>query len=255
MSHYPTAPDVNITAVATSTPPDRVRWGPIVAGLFAAMSTLVLLAVLGVAVAGSSYDPGDNARAFGIGAGVWSAISALIAFFVGGWLAARSAAVRGSANGVLNGTMVWVVTIPLLLWMVAGGIGSLFRASTEVATSAASGAAARATEDDARTASARIESAARDVANRVQNPTTQDQQQTRDAARTTAKSAWGTLVSLILGLAAAAFGGWAGARHTEYDEARRHYDRGVTTTTGPVTTPSATAERPLSDRPHPTDRA
>src|SRR3954447_15379623 len=112
MSQY-SAPDVNVSATAV-TPTDRVRWGSIIAGLFAALSTLAVLTVLGIAVAGSAYDPGDSARAFGIGAGIWSAVSALIAFFIGGWLASRSAAVRSEGSGVLNGAMVWVVAIPLI---------------------------------------------------------------------------------------------------------------------------------------------
>ncbi|MEZ0266637.1 MAG: hypothetical protein ACAI43_18055, partial [Phycisphaerae bacterium] len=96
------SPNVNVAAVAAS-PTDRVRWGPIIAGLFAALSTLAVLGVLGIAVGASAYDPGDSARNFGIGAGIWGAVSALLAFFIGGWLAARAAAVKGTSNGVLNG--------------------------------------------------------------------------------------------------------------------------------------------------------
>jgi len=137
MTSYPVSePNVNINA-AIATPTDRVRWGPIIAGLFAALSTLAVLTVLGVAVAGSTYDPGDSARAFGIGAGIWSTISALIAFFIGGWLASRSAAVRSEGSGLLNGAMVWVVAIPLMLYMIMGGVGSLFHAAGSAAATGA----------------------------------------------------------------------------------------------------------------------
>lgn len=210
MSQYPASsePNFNITT-AVATPTDRVRWGPIIAGLFAALSTLAVLTVLGIAVAGSAYDPGDSARAFGIGAGIWSAISALIAFFIGGWLSARSAAVRSAGSGVLNGAMVWVVAIPLMLYMIMGGIGSLFHATT---TAVSTGAQATSNmnrqdlQDQAQTASAKIQATGQQVANQAQQPENQ-----REAARTTAKGAWGTLVSLLLGLAAAAFGGYAGS--------------------------------------------
>jgi hypothetical protein len=214
MSSYPVSePNVNINA-AIATPTDRVRWGPIIAGLFAALSTLAVLTVLGVAVAGSAYDPGDSARAFGIGAGVWSAISALIAFFIGGCLASRSAAVRSEGSGVLNGAMVWVVAIPLMLYMIMGGIGSLFHAAgsaaatgAQVASNTASGNMNRQDlQDQAQTASARIQATTQQVAGQMQQPENQ-----REAARATAKGAWGTLVSLLLGLAAAAFGGYVGS--------------------------------------------
>ena len=220
MSQY-SAPDVNVSATAV-TPTDRVRWGSIIAGLFAALSTLAVLTVLGIAVAGSSYDPGDNARNFGIGAGIWGAISMLLAFFIGGWLAARSAAVSDRNNGLLNGAMVWVVAIPLMLYMLMGGINSLFRtAGSAVATgtqAAATAAGAASTdpvnrqrmEDQAQTASAKLEATTQQAQQKMQEITRPANQE--KAADTTAKGAWGTLVSLLLGLAAAAVGGLAGSR-------------------------------------------
>jgi len=229
MSQY-TTPDVRVSATAI-TPTDRVRWGSIIAGLFAALSTLAVLTVLGVAVAGSAYDPGDNARNFGIGAGVWGAISALIAFFVGGWLAARSAALRDRDAGLLNGAMVWVVAIPLMLYMLRGGIGSLFRTAgsavatgTEAASMAAASASNRMSneefQDQAQTASAKIQSTTQQAQQKVQEITRPENQQR--AAHATAKGAWGTLVSLLLGLAAAAVGGMVGSR--ERHLTRRHAD-------------------------------
>jgi hypothetical protein len=223
MSQYPATADINVTA-ANITPTDRVRWGPILAGLFAALSTLAVLSILGIAVAGSAYDPGDNPRNFGIGAGVWGAVSALLAFFIGGWLAARSAAARGHNAGVLNGAMVWAVTIPLMLYMLMGGVGALFRTTGQAVSTgvqAASNAAgqvvnrngdnAQQLEDRAQTAGAKIQATTQQLGNQVsaavRNPDNQEK-----AADTTAKTAWGTLVSLLLGLAAAAFGGHVGSR-------------------------------------------
>lgn len=219
MSQY-SAPDVRVSATAI-TPTDRVRWGSIIAGLFAALSTLAILTVLGVAVAGSAYDPGDSARNFGIGAGVWGAVSALVAFFVGGWLAARSAALRDRDTGLLNGAMVWVVAIPLMLYMLMGGIGSLFKtagAAVATGTQAASTAAVSASnrmsneelQDQAQTASAKIQSTTQQAQQKVQEITRPENQE--KAAHATAKGAWGTLVSLLLGLAAAAVGGMVGSR-------------------------------------------
>lgn len=229
MTQY-SAPDVNVTATAIA-PTDRVRWGSIIAGLFAALSTLAVLTVLGIAVAGSSYDPGDNARNFGIGAGIWGAISMLLAFFIGGWLAARSAAVSDRNNGLLNGAMVWVVAIPLMLYMLMGGIGSLFRtagsaAATGVQAAATAGGAAASDpmnrermEDQAQTASAKMQSATQQAQQKVQEITRPENQE--KAAHATAKGAWGTLVSLLLGLAAAAVGGLVGSRERHV---RVHHD-------------------------------
>jgi hypothetical protein len=285
MTAYPSSgPDVNVMATSVTTPTDRVRWPSIFAGLFAALSALVVLAVLGVAVAGSAYDPGDNARNFGIGAGIWSAISALIAFFIGGFLAARTAAVRGHRNGVLNGSMVWVVAIPMILWMLVGGLNSLFRTTADSISAGAQAATAREnmarndanrdaadragdrsadrtadrgdarTEDRARTASMDLQATTQRITQQAGDPKKQE-----EVADKTAKSAWGTLVSLLLGLAAAAAGGYFGSRDRLFgdrdldndrdrDRGDRYRDdvRNRPSASGPtIVTPSG----PSSDRP------
>jgi hypothetical protein len=53
------------------------------------------------------------------------------------------------------------------------------------------------------------------VASAIQNPDNQNK-----AANATAKTAWGTLASLLLGLAAAAFGGHVGSRTQTHDRDR-----------------------------------
>ena len=78
----PTTATTTTTAVTTDTKPtDLIRWGPILGGLFAALATLITLGVLGLAVGLSAYNANDPLGGFGIGAGVWGAITALIAFF------------------------------------------------------------------------------------------------------------------------------------------------------------------------------
>jgi hypothetical protein len=225
------AGNLNVTA-ATVTPTDRVRWGPIVAGLFAALSTLVVLSVLGAAVAGTAYDPGDRARTYGIGAGVWGMVSMLVAFMIGGWLAARSAAVRGHHNGVLNGAMVWAVAIPLMIYLISAAIGAAGRTAGAVAQTGVIAANAAAQVDqstvdrtvpesarkqvdqaagkvkgaiDEATQSPQAQPAA--VAQRATDPANQER-----AADAMAWGAWSTLAALLLSLGAAAVGGYMGAR-------------------------------------------
>src|SRR5687768_350711 len=99
----------DVDATVINRPTDRVRWAAVFAGLFAALTTLVVLSLLGLAIGFSSYNAGEPLQNFGIGAGIWGAISAVIAFAVGGWLAARTAALAGRGIGALNGAMVWIV--------------------------------------------------------------------------------------------------------------------------------------------------
>lgn len=199
------------------TPTDRVRWGPIFAGLFAAMSALVLLSLLGLAIGLSNVDAGDRPANFGIGAGIWGAVSALAAFFFGGWMAAHTAAPDREQNGLLQGAMVWMVAVPLLVYLLAGGISSLFRTAGSVAATGAQ-AAATAAAPAANDAAARedMKSAAADAAAGMQEKAAEVRQQVtpqrvEEASDKAATGMWGTLISLVLGLAAAAFGGHVGA--------------------------------------------
>jgi hypothetical protein len=218
--------DIN-TAVVT--PTDRVRWGPIIAGLFAALSTLAVLNVLGLAIGLSAYDPGDRARNFNIGAGIWGGVSALIAFFLGGWLAARTAAVGGHRNGILNGAMVWAVAIPLMLYLVATAANSMANTASNLANSASSVASAMkdrsggsagqdAGGNGAQQAQEQAQMQTQSPGQTMSNVTNSiDPQQATRAAR---RAAWGTLASLVLGLAAAAVGGHLGARSIGFDDNR-----------------------------------
>lgn len=218
-----TTPNYDVDVV---TPTDRVRWGPVLAGLFAALATLATLTVLGTAIAGSAFDPGDTARSFGLGAGIWGAISTLISFLVGGWLAARTAALPGKSSGILNGAMVWFVAIPLLLYLLSSGLTSLVSTAGRAAGTAAAAvapAAGAAAGDAANNPAlqATAQAGAAGAAGAVQataqalGQAAQDPQNQQAAADTVSRGAWGTLLSLGLAAAASIGGGILGSRREE----------------------------------------
>lgn len=231
---------------------DRLRWGPIVAGLFVALAVLAVLATLGAAIGFSSVDYGDEPRNFGIGAGIWGAISALIAFFVGGLVAARTAATPVTSidrdgsirndNGLLQGAMVWAVAVPLSMYLAASTAGSMIRGagsalSTGVqATATASQNAIDRPESADRVANAANGREAVDAARQEGAAATQQageaakaageqlqgvRQQAMNAvtpenveatAEVGAKTSWGLLASMLLGLGASAVGGLIGGK-------------------------------------------
>lgn len=205
----PSGGDVNMAVV---TPTDRVRWGPILAGVFTTISCLAVLGVLGAAIAGTAYDPGDSARSYGIGAGIWGIVSVLVSFALGGWVAARSAAVGGHSNGLLNGAMVWAVAIPVLAYVLAGAAA---RVTQTVAGAAGDAMQATAQVSDGEVTTDGIAADAKQV-----QVTPEQKERTADAG---ARAGWSTLVGLLLGLAAAAAGGYLGARGT--DDRDRDRDR------------------------------
>jgi len=175
---------------------DLVRWGPIVAGLVTVIATLAILSSLGLAVGLSAIEPADGGVSeISTGAWIWGIASAAIAFFLGGMVAALSAAVGGRSRGLLNGLMVGAASIAATLLLIGFGAGALLGAGA---------------------------TALGEVVN-VGNQLNLDQQ--ADAATSAFAraegSAWGSFIGLSLAVVLAGVGGLVGARGRAQDEPRR----------------------------------
>jgi len=216
---------------------NRVQWGPIVAGVIAALISFLLLTILGFALGASVLDPANTAGEIGAWAGVWGAISAVVAFVIGGWIAARTAAVDGTFAGLMNGLMVGATGLLFIIWLTAAGLGNLFGTigSTvgsvlDVAASAVP-AAQDATNVDVEQAGDVVEeqtginvddpqAAATAVAGQIEEVTEQAEE-TIAAADTPAtfeavrNASIGTFLGLLLPLLAGALGGWLGKYERE----------------------------------------
>lgn len=149
-------------------PMGGVPWGAIIGGSLTAISILMLSSAFAVACGVPAYSGG----AYGWGAGFWSVISAIIAFFCG---AAVAGVVRPRERmgGALRGLLTWALTIPLILLISTSSLGIL-HGPVGVATPAIG---------------------------------------VQGAAFTTASAmgaAWGTFISMLLGLVAAVIGGGFG---------------------------------------------
>lgn len=187
---------------------DRVRWAAVWAGLLSALTLLLALGVLGLAVGLTSVDAGQAVAqrgvpsGLGLGSGIWAGISAILAFLLGGWVAGRTAAVFGKGWAALNGMLVFLLAVPLLLWLASSGVGTLlgslggFAQSLNINPQQVSGAAGQ---------------AAGQAGQAAQNVTPAEASQ---AATTARNAAWSTLLGLGLGIGAATLGGVLGARST-----------------------------------------
>jgi hypothetical protein len=176
--------------VATVEQHDRVRWGPIFAGLVVALSTQLILSALGAALGSSSIAgsgaPRSNAPDVGAAVGIWSIVSLFIALFVGGWVTARSSLPMSKGAAMLNGAILWATTLAISAWLVSSGVSGAF------------GVAA---------------SNAGEVLNQVQGAVPDPAavpdvtaQQARDIAGNIAKAGWAFTIGSLLGLAAAILG-------------------------------------------------
>lgn len=114
-------------------PRDQVRWGSILAGLVTAFTLFLLLSVLLLAIGVQGIRVGDPNldEAAGMGA-IITAVIALLCFFVGGFVAARSAAAPGRLAGLLNGFLVWGLGLFVVLLLAGLGLGGLLGAAGDL---------------------------------------------------------------------------------------------------------------------------
>lgn len=102
----------------------RVSWGGIWGGVLTGMGVLILLAALGLAVGISAVDPRETqAQTLGRGAALWAGVSLLIALFIGGMVSTRIGMVYDKATGMFEGALVWVLSVLLMGYLAASGIG------------------------------------------------------------------------------------------------------------------------------------
>jgi hypothetical protein len=107
----------------------RVVWGGVWSGFLVGAGVFLLLSILGLAIGVSTAEIGTgeqlNASGLGMGAAIWSGLALLISLFVGGMVATRTGVVFDRATGVIEGVLVWVLSILAILYMASSGIGFL----------------------------------------------------------------------------------------------------------------------------------
>ena len=172
---------------------NRVQFGPILAGIITTIASMLILTVLGVAIGSSALEPRDSGETIGTAAAIWGIVSALVSFLLGGWVAAKTAAVAGTGSGLINGLMVGAGVLVLVLWLagsgVSGLIGSLGTGIEDIINLAE--------EQGVSVDQAQAEQAAQQV----------DPNQAFDTVQ---EGSWWTLLGLVLPLAAAGAGGVLG---------------------------------------------
>jgi hypothetical protein len=195
---------------------DRIRWGPIIAGVVTAFAVLLFLTVLGIALGISALGGDDDPQTWGTAAGIWGGLSLLVAFFAGGWMAARAAATLSESDGPLNGFVTGAATLLLLLWLattaITGALGFFASTVSDIAGAAAPVAMEAvdqgAVPEEAQTAA---DQAAENPEAAVPDEVEQAAQQAADTASDAAgPGAWGTTIAIILAIGAATLGGMVG---------------------------------------------
>lgn len=205
---------------------DRVRWGAVIAGVVTAFAVLLFLTTIGIALGLSALGGDNDTSGWGTTAGIYGAISLLLAFFIGGWIAARAAAPSPELNGVFNGFLTGAAILLLLLWLattaITGALGFFAGTVTDIA-SAASNVAPAVTDTVDPNAVGEVAPAVEDAAENPDAAVTQVTEQVEEiipddpgavaaevASEDIAPGAWGTAIAMLLALAAATLGGLVG---------------------------------------------
>lgn len=177
---------------------DRVRWGPILAGLVTAISSQLVLSGIGAAIGltslANSGAPRSNADIVGSAVGIWSIISLLISLFLGGWITARACGPMNRSTALLNGAILWATTLAISAWLLSSGVSGAFGIvasnAGEIINQAPTGAA--------------------DLPTTPPNVTAD---QARNLAGDAATVGWSFALGSLLGLIAALVGASVGTRH------------------------------------------
>jgi hypothetical protein len=206
---------------AVSIPPSAMRrmsWGSVLAGVVAVLSVQILLSILGLAIGATALNPAqDSAKGIGLGAAIWIGISALIALFVGGWVAARLAGVPDRGDGSLHGFITWGLATLVAAVMITTAAGTLlggaFSSIAGPLKSRASQVVNQAIQNPDQAAQ-QAQSNAQQIQNQSQelqeNAKQAVQQHGEEAASATSKGGWTAFIAMLLGVVAATAGGAAG---------------------------------------------
>lgn len=197
----------------------RIAWGAILAGAVLALSTYLLLTLVGTAL-GLSIHGRVSDRGLAAGAVGWAIVVTAWSLFVGGFIASLFTTGENKFEGAVYGVIVWAVVFAMIVALLAVGVRAGFGAMVGVANTAGNVAGANgnwedlarrngATDDDIARARSDMANAPASVRDAVNNPAT------RQAAEEHAtRAAWYSVLGTALSMLAAGIGGYVGSGPT-----------------------------------------
>lgn len=120
----------------------RISWGAVFGGFIVALTTQVVLTVLGLGIGLATIEPASegmpSGSALGMGALIWLIVSSLVALFAGGAVAGRLAGVPVRMDGALHGVLAWCLLTVLSLLMISTAAGRLLGMTSNLVSGAVS---------------------------------------------------------------------------------------------------------------------
>lgn len=129
---------------------NKVAWGAVFAGVAVALVTQLILNMIGIGIGASTLDIGRGASenptvsGFSIGAGIWWAVSSILAALAGGYAAGRLAGKPKESTAGWHGLTAWAMTTLVIFYLLTSAVGGLLGGALSTVTSVVSGAASTA---------------------------------------------------------------------------------------------------------------
>jgi hypothetical protein len=108
-----------------------ISWGAVFAGVVVTLALQSMLSVLGVAIGAGTFNPGET-EGFGVGAGLWFIISAVISLFIGGWVAGRLSGAMGTMDSTLHGVLTWGLSTLIGFWLITTALGNIIGGAANI---------------------------------------------------------------------------------------------------------------------------
>jgi len=154
-THDPDTPrnrgDYDAPHLSPATPADdmrtillnRVSWGAVLAGVVVSLVTQLILNLLGIGIGAATLDPtagaagNPSATGFSIGAGIWWAVSGILAALAGGYTAGRLAGRPQESTAGWHGLTAWAFTTLVVFYLLTSTMGSIIGGAYRTVASAA----------------------------------------------------------------------------------------------------------------------
>jgi hypothetical protein len=122
---------------------NQISWGAVFAGVVIAVTLQLLLNLLGVGIGLATIDPSaannPDPKTFSIGAGVWWAISGIVAALIGGYAAGRLSGRPKESTTGWHGLIAWAGTTLVVFYLLSTALGAVVGGAFSAVSSAMGG--------------------------------------------------------------------------------------------------------------------
>jgi hypothetical protein len=119
---------------------NQISWGAVLAGVVVALATQIVLNMLGIGIGAATLDPvtgqSPSATSFSIGAGIWFALSGVLAALAGGYAAGRLVGAPKESTAGWHGLTTWALTTLVILYLLTSTVGGILGGTYRTLTSA-----------------------------------------------------------------------------------------------------------------------